>query len=133
MDLEQNTVMSLHDYCYKPWMAALRFTELKLLVDSSFSLSFLRIGMREVVLTDRFFPWFSPHRLDPPCVYGMLRSAMPCRACPLASSRDTPSHCIGNQHDNSNLLSHSIHVTKTCFFRSSTFWSHVNSSLISRH
>lgn len=129
MDPKHSTVMSLYDYCYRPWMAALRFTELKLLVDSSFSLSFLRIGMREVVLTGRFFPWFSPHRFDPPCVYGMLRSAMPCRACPLASSRDTPSHC--NQYDNSNLLSQNIHVTKTCVSRSSTFWSHVNTSFIS--
>ena len=61
-------IMCVYAYWYIPWMAAVRSTELKLLVDKSFSLSFFRIGMRVVVLLDRFFPWFSPHRLDPPCV-----------------------------------------------------------------
>lgn len=33
-----------------------------------------------------------PHRLDPPCAYGMFRRATPWRDGPLFSSRDAPSH-----------------------------------------
>lgn len=68
-----------------------RSTELKLFADSSLSefFSFFRKGPFRI----RFWDKCSPHRFDPPCVYGMLSNAMPCSCGPFASSNDTPSHC----------------------------------------
>lgn len=78
-----------------PWMATERSTELKLVADNSLSDSCMFLpfwnGPPPLRLI-RFCDRCSPHRFDPPWVYGMLSSAMPCRWGPFARSSDTPSH-----------------------------------------
>lgn len=69
-----------------PWIAAVRSTELKLLVLSSLSGRFFRLPRRCRV-------WCSPQRFEPPWVKGMFSKATPCRDGPCAKSRGVPSHC----------------------------------------
>lgn len=69
-----------------PWIAAVRSTELKLLVLSSLSGRFFRLPRRCRV-------WCSPQRFEPPWVKGMFSNATPCRDGPCAKSRGVPSHC----------------------------------------
>lgn len=77
-------------------MAIDKSTELKLCVEISLSparsfLIRLKGPCAEVLRLSRFCDKFSPQRLDPPCVYGMFSSAMPCSATPFKSNC-TPSH-----------------------------------------
>lgn len=79
-----------------PWMAMLKSTELKLWVDISLSalrsfFIFLNGPLLDVLLLMRFCDKFSPHKLDPPCVYGIFSSAIPCNEIPFKSNR-MPSH-----------------------------------------
>lgn len=69
-----------------PWIAAVRSTELKLLVLSSLSGRFFRLPRRCRV-------WCSPQRFEPPWVKGMFSNATPCKDGPCAKSRGVPSHC----------------------------------------
>lgn len=69
-----------------PCIAAVRSTELKLLVLSSLSGRFFR-------LPSRCFVWCSPQRLEPPWVKGMFNNATPWREGPCAKSNGVPSHC----------------------------------------
>lgn len=82
-------------------MATDRSTELKLLADNSLSVffSFLPLRNGPPLRFIRFCDKCSPHKFEPPCVYGILSNAMPCRCGPLANSNETPSHCFVMSHD----------------------------------
>lgn len=76
------------------WMATDKSTELKLVVESSLStLRNFPAPLNGPFLRILFCDKCSPHRFEPPWVYGMLSRAIPCKWGPLASSKDTPSHC----------------------------------------
>lgn len=72
-------------------MAVLRSADVKEEVESSRSRSFFFLPLVVLCL---FLSVVSPHMLEPPWVYGMLRTAMPCKDGPLDRSRETPSHYI---------------------------------------
>ena len=70
---------------YRPWIAAVKSTELKLLVLSSLSGRFFRLPRRWRV-------WCSPQRFEPPWVKGMFSKATPWSEGPCARSKGVPSH-----------------------------------------
>ena len=86
--------MRINKIC-QPCKAKLRSTKLKLLLDNSLS-DLLSCSLRKLNGAGRvrFLTEVSPHKLDPPWVYGMFSKAMPCSDGPLAKSSDTPSHWI---------------------------------------
>lgn len=79
-----------------PCMAMERSTELKLLAEYSLSVLLRRLPLRNgpVARLIRFCDKCSPHKFEPPCVYGIFNNAMPCNGGPLAKSNGTPSHCF---------------------------------------
>lgn len=88
-----------HAFCVRtcansPCMAIDRSTELKLLAEYSLSELFSRLPFRNGPLPRlmRFCDKCSPHKFEPPCVYGMFSNAIPCKCGPLAKSNETPSH-----------------------------------------
>lgn len=88
------TVLNVISLFHPPWMAIDRSTELKLLAEYSLSELLNRLPFRNGPLPRlmRFCDKCSPHKFEPPCVYGMFSSAMPCKCGPLAKSNETPSH-----------------------------------------
>lgn len=79
-----------------PCIAIDRSTELKLFAEYSLSELLNRLPFRNGPLPRlmRFCDKCSPHKFEPPCVYGMFSNAMPCKCGPLAKSNETPSHCV---------------------------------------
>lgn len=79
-----------------PWMAMDKSTELKLCVEISLSVArrrfiLLKGPALDVLRRIRFCDKFSPHRLEPPWLYGIFSKATPCSGTPFKSSL-TPSH-----------------------------------------
>lgn len=75
-------------------MATDKSTELKLTADNSLSELFNRFPLPNglVLFRIRFCDKCSPHRLEPPWVYGMFSNAIPCKCGPFARSNAIPSH-----------------------------------------
>lgn len=66
---------------YLPCMATDKSTELKLVAESSLSelLNFLPFLNGPLLRFIRFCDKCSPHKFEPPCVYGILSNAIPCK------------------------------------------------------
>lgn len=80
-----------------PWIATDKSTELKLVADNSLSVDFSFLPFRNgPPFRIRFWDKCSPHKFEPPCVYGILSRAIPWRCGPFARSKDTPSHYKDN-------------------------------------
>lgn len=71
-----------------------RSTELKLVAEKSLSELFSRLPFLNgpPLFLILFCDKCSPHKFEPPCVYGMFSNAIPCKWGPLANSNETPSH-----------------------------------------
>lgn len=80
---------------HSPCIAMDRSTELKLFAEYSLSELRSRLPLRNGPLPRlmRFCDKCSPHKFEPPCVYGMFSRATPCKCGPFAKSNETPSHC----------------------------------------